>query len=367
MMDGTDLPPMHSNFARWYGAVDLRKDQSHRRARWDGVVGVARSAGRDDVEALIRLAFRTRQPAASAAVQTIRQAFKAADDAFDMQGNDRELQVLAGACLVVLMDYDKDIAGAAALAVTTAALGCDRRLDLPMDLLALAESAIDRIAEADRQRPALEDYSSLKPLKLDFKEAKRKVRGEQTWGALAGAFALAAKDVTAALAAAAERQVKAARAVSRFFRIQDEEMQMLWWLTGQRSWDYDCPFSDVPVLAQPLAFAKELADSTEFPPGPPSVMGLLSRAGLDELTSVKIPAVINAANQEWLEQVVGEEDPSAVSAPLHFAVKRRLETGAGDEWVPAWAAMTEASADQTVSPLRLGVQFYRERLLRKLN
>ena len=57
MIDGTDLPPMHRDFARWYDAVELRTDQSHCQARWDGVVAVARSATLDDVEALIRLAF----------------------------------------------------------------------------------------------------------------------------------------------------------------------------------------------------------------------------------------------------------------------------------------------------------------------
>ena len=165
--------------------------------------------------------------------------------------------------------------------------------------------------------------------------------------------------------AAAQRQASANRAVNQFVSIQDEELQMLWWLMGQRSWDYNCPFSAVPVPAQPLAFAKELADSTEFLPGPPSVKALLSRAGLEERKSVMIPAAINAVAPERLAQVVGEEDPSPVSSPIHFAIKRQLETGAGDTWVPGWAATTDVSADHAVSPLLLGVLFYRERLLRE--
>ena len=365
MIDGTDLPPMHRDFARWYDAVELRTDQSHCQARWDGVVAVAGSATLDDVEALIRLAFRARQPAASATVQKIRQAFKAADDAFDMQGNDRELEILASACLVALMDHREDLGAAAALAVTTAALGGARKLNVPMDLCALAESAIDRIAEADRQRPTLEDYSRLRPPKLDFKKAVAKVRETQSLDGVAEAFALAAGDVRTAMAAAAERQEKAAKAVNQFVSIQGEELQMLWWLTGRRSWGYNCPFGAVPVAAKPLAFAKELADNTEFPPGPPSVEGLLSRAGLEESERLVITEAINAAGPEWLAQVVGEEDPSPVSSPLHFAIKRQLETGAGDTWVPGWAAATNVSAEHAVSSLRLGVLFYRERLLRK--
>ena len=228
MIDDTDLPPMHEDFTRWYGAVELRMDQSHYQARWDGVAAVAGSATHDDVEALIRLAFRARQPAASAAVQKIRRAFKAADDAFDMQGNDRELEVLASACLVALMDDGGDLGAAAALAVTTAALGGARKLNMPMDLCALAESAIDRIAEAARQRPTLEDCSRLKPLKLDFEKAAAKVRQVQSWEGAAAAFVLAAGDVRTAMARAAKRQENAAKAVNQFVRIQDEELQMLW-------------------------------------------------------------------------------------------------------------------------------------------
>ena len=363
MTDVTDLHPMHTDFARWYGAVEFHTDQSRRQARWKGVVTVVENADRDDVEALIRLAFRARTPAAPAAVQKIRQAFKSVDDAFDMQGNDRELEVLAGVCLVALTDNSENVDAAAALSITTAALGGARKPNLPMDLCALAESAIDRIAEACRQRPTLQDDSPSEPLDLDFKKAGNKVRQTQDWDSIAAAFTLAAGDVRTAMEAAAERQASASQAVNQFVRIQDEELQMLWWLVGQRSGDYDCPFSDVPGPAQPLVFAKELADSTEFLPGPPSVKALLSRAGLAEREIATIPAAINASHPNWLAHVVGEDDPSPVSSPLHFAVKRQLETGVGDTWVPGWAAATGVSAEHAVSPLWLGVLFYRERLL----
>ena len=281
-----------------------------------------------------------------------------------MQGNDRELEVLASACLVALMDAGEDIGAVAALAVTTTALGGARKPNVPMDLCTLAESAIDCIAEANRQRPTLEDYSSLEPLKFDFQKAAAKVRDAQDGGGVAEAFTLAAGDVRTAMRAVAQRQEDVFQTVKQFFSIQDEELQMLWWLTGRRSWDYSCPFDAVLAAAQPLVFAKELADSTEFLPGPPSVEALLSRAGLEESKRLIIPEAINATDPEWLAEVVGEEDPSPVSSPLHFAIKRQLETGAGDAWVSGWAAATDVSAEHPVSPLRLGVLFYRERLLR---
>ena len=162
----------------------------------------------------------------------------------------------------------KTSARAAALAVTTAALGGARKLNVPMDLCALAESAIDRIAEADRQRPTLEDYSRLRPPKLDFKKAVAKVRETESLDGVAEAFALAAGDVRTAMAAAAERQEKAAKAVNQFVSIQDEELQMLWWLTGRRSWGYNCPFGAVPVAAKTVGIRQRTGGQHGVPTRP---------------------------------------------------------------------------------------------------
>lgn len=358
--------PMHTDFARWHGTVGLGDDQPRRQARWQGLSAIIGEASRGDVEALVRLAFRTRQVPAPSDLQKIRQAFKEADDAFDMHGNDRELQVLAGASLAVLMERGSDIGATAALAVTTTMLGGARAADLPMDLGILAEGAIDRIADENRKRPTLANYTSPKVPKLGFEEAVAKVREQPNAEGFAQALNLAADATRGAIEAMAQRQASAVRAMDRFVRVQDEELQMLWWLTGQRSWDYDRGFEAVPVDAQPLVFAKELADSTEFLPGPPAVRALLSRAGLKERKRIAIPAAINATDPVWLQRVLAETDPSPASAPLHFAIKRQLETGAGDAWVAGWAAATGVIPTHALSPLTLGTLFYRERLFFQL-
>ena len=151
--------------------------------------------------------------------------------------------------------------------------------------------------------------------------------------------------------------------MNTFVRVQDEELQMLWWLTGQRSEDLDCAFGAVAADAQSLVFAKELADHTEFLPGPASVKGLLSRAGLKERKKIAISTAINAADSAWVRKFVPEGEPSPVSTPIHFGIKRQLETGQGEAWIAGWAAAVGVKATLAVSPLGLGVLFYRERLL----
>jgi hypothetical protein len=364
MMAANAAKPMHQDFARWYGSVSMGDDTARRIARWQGILNLVGGAEGVEVEALLRLAHGGRAAPNAQAVQAVRQAFKEADDTFEMTGNDRELQVLAGVALVVLMeDLNKELGGNAALASTTAAVGGARKFDLPMNLAALGEAALKRRGVLIRKRPSLLKAVSIESPKFDFERAAAKVREQPDWQGVAAAFALAADDATVGMQALAQRQAKAIRAVDDFIRVQDEELQMLWWLTGQRSEDYDCAFDAVPADAQPFVFAGELAECTELLPGPPSVKSILSRAGLKERKKIAVTAAVNAPRADWLQKLVENIDPSPVSTPLHTAVKRQLETGPGEAWVAGWAASTGIDAAVVLPRLTLGELFYRERLL----
>ena len=361
-MADIDAAPMHEEFARWYGAVSLDDDQARRQARWEGVSAIVGDADRNTVEGLLRLAHGSRQKPAGDVVEAVRQAFKAADDRFEMSGNDRELQILAGACLAVLMETYTYIGAVASLMATTAGIGGGREPDLPMELAALAEEAIVRHGEANRKRPSFEDHLSTP--KLDFKAAAAKVMEQQSWESIAEAFKLAANKTSGAMRLIAEARANDVQTFDDFLRAQDEELNMLWWLTNQRSSDYDCAFDQIPSDARPLVLASELAEKTEFLPGPPSVKGILSRAGLKAHENVRIADAVKGADSAWLQGLVDDEvNPSFVSTPLHVAIKRQLETGASEAWVAGWAASTGVNNDYALSGLDLGNLFYRERLL----
>lgn len=357
--------PMHTDFARWYATVGIGDHAAARDARWTGVSAIVQNADRGDVEALTRLAFRSRQAPDADTVQALREQFKAADEAFEMNGNDRELEVLSGATLVAIMEdtADHDIAAAAALSVTTASMGGARKSPLPMDLAPFAEHALKRIADANRKRPSLSALASAKTPAVNFEAAVKKLTEAENWEGARHAFPLAAQATQAAITTLAQQQTALVQRVDQFLRAQDEELQMLWWLTGERSWDCDCAFVAVAPATRPLVFAKELADHTEMLPGPPSISALLARAGVDDAAGIKLAPTINAADGSWLRALIGSADPSPVSCPIHFAIKRQLETGAGEAWVAGWAAVTEINPDHTLTPLALANLFYRERLL----
>lgn len=359
--------PMHPDFARWYRAVELDDNQERRQARWDAVGVLREKANFALVEALIRLAFKTRQLPASNSLQLMRDVFTEQDETFPAQGNDREMQILAGASLAAIMEDDGDVACCAALAVTTTSMAGGRRAELPMDLNGLAENALLRLAEGNRQRPDITTYAEGRVIKVDYEKAVAKIREIPNADGFAQAFALVGESVRSAISFSANRQAAAMKAVDKFIQLQDEELQMLWWFIGQRSQDYACAFDAVPSEAQPLVLASELADATNVLPGPPSVKALLSRSGIKERKKITIPAAVNSAKPEWLQEKIGEDTHSPVTTPLHDAFRRQLETGAGDAWVAGWAAATGISESLALPLLTLGTLFYRERLLIAFN
>ncbi|RMP27380.1 GTPase-associated system all-helical protein GASH [Pseudomonas coronafaciens] len=359
---GAAEKPMNASFSGWYSTVSLGESSHRRQARWKGIVELVDNADEQILEALVRLAFQTRSQASQSSVLSIRQYFKDADDAFEMDGNDRELQILAASSLAVLMETpDAQESDRAALVVTTASVAGGRMADLPMDLAALGEHAICRLGESRRKRPSL--IPSSDPPKFDFEKSVTKISEQPDWDGVAQAFTQAAESTRSALRMLAIRHAQSMTKAQNFIRIQDEELQMLWWLIGERSDHYNCAFDAIPSEAQPFVLASELADATAMLPGPRSIKSILSRAGLKERKKILVTAAVNGPDERCLRRLMNDVDPSPVTTPLHFAIMRQLETGAGDAWIPGWSAATEISAHHSLSKLIIGELFYRERLL----
>lgn len=353
---------MHQDFAQWYGVVSFGDNESTRQKRWGGVSNVVENADRKMLETLLRLAFASRQTPSSTDIQAVRQLFKEADEAFEMHGNERELQVLAGASLATLMQcHDAAMSHEAALAVTTTAMHGGRSNHLPMDLGALGEAAIVALGDRGRQRPSL--TLATEPPKFDFEKSNAKLSEQFDTAGVSAALNLAADTIRQVLRLTLTRQANTMASVDQFFRVQDEELQMLWWLTGQRVSSLGCAFDAVNAEAQPFVFASELADATQLLPGPPSIKALLSRTGIKTRKKVSVVNAVNGPDESWLKHICPMDGVSPVSTPIHYAIRMKLEIGGDTEWVPGWASATNIGADHSIPPLTLSELFYRERLL----
>jgi GTPase-associated system helical domain len=358
-MTTQQVPDMDPNFARWYGDVSM--EDSKAQARWIGLNQATASPNRATVEVLTRLAFDTRasaggykEPALAEKLKSFHAAFQAADS--DYEPKKRESQVLAASALVQLFrSYSL-----APLAVTTASFDGARTLDLPMNLVGMAEQAIETLSTSRRVRP---DFSKLKVSVQDFAYqpdfAGVQPNDPQTWKPL---FVGMTTAVNASIKAAAFGVNASVDTMSGYMRVVDEELQMLWWLLGERSLDLDLPFDKVDNAMQPLVFARELAVRTVSSPGPVAIAALLARSGLKSRGKLPVAVATNAVLAEWATAAIDKLATSPVTTPIHFAVDKRVEAGAPDAWSAHWSALCGLAADSSLSPLRLAELFYREHL-----
>jgi len=364
--------PMRDEFPAWMYEFELGGNDDARQFRWNGVIGVTRSAEKGSIEPLVRIVFKsvTRSKPNSDALAEIVDAFRQAHPERPVDPGGREIEVLAAACLVVLIDSNEDqaLATATALAVATASMCAARKPNLPMDLAGIASRQLRELSEANSRRPDLSRYlgTVLSPLNLDA--AAKQYQAAQNTDGFNAAMKTVADVTDNALKAVLQNQQRALNATAKTMAMQDEELQMLWWLIGGRSWDLDCPFQEVATEARTLVMAKELADLTNIHPGPASIKGLLSRSYVEDArTSIQnVVMATESGVTEWLNALlddIGDEDPSSVTLPLHLAIKRQIEAGRGDTWVSAWTGAAGIPVDFTCSQLQLAEHFYRERLL----
>jgi GTPase-associated system helical domain len=358
-----NTPPMRDEFLRWYRPVNVSANRELLEARWRGVVGLVETADAASVETMLAIALRTKPRPQPARVAKLRERFKAADDLFEMEGNDRELEVLSAAALATLYDSDNDASAHAALTATTASCFGARTADFPLDLAAAAEATICRISETRRKRPDLSKLVMERTTQIELDQASTN-NLQQSFGheAVLAALTAIARRAQAANTVLVRSFNAAVRSMDKFTSIQDEELQMLWWLFGGRSKTMDRPFTSIPEEAQPIVLAAEVAATTEFLPGPVSVKPILSRAGLKERKKFAIPAAVNACDPDLLVTFISGIDPSPITQPLHFAIKRKLETGDATAWVAGWSAITGIDSGYTLPAIELGNLFYRERL-----
>jgi len=355
------VPPMRDEFPRWYRAVDFGDNRAKLDARWQGVSSLARAADRGIVETILAVLLKTRSRPDAQALAALRSHFKDADDLFEMSNNDRELEILSGTTLATVLDGGGDIAAWAALSTSTALFAGAHAADFPYDFGGASEATIARISERRRTRPTLPRLGQVGRFGVDADTIEKLKQG------INHDTVVAAVNVVAAQANAVARDMAgktnaAIQAMEYFAAIQDEELQLLWWLFGGRSKMLDCHFADVPADAQAIIFASEVAEATQFMPGPESVKPILSRAGLKERKKTGVAAAINAVDAELLRKIVGDVAPAPVARPLHFAIQRKLEAGDDTSWVANWSAVTGIDADAALPGIELGNLFYRERL-----
>ena len=354
---------MQHNFSSWYSSMSFQQDASLTAKRWDAILAHVEAMDKSSLALLARLAFRLKPQMGSAEVAELRKAL--AGEA--TPPGDEELIMLSASALAAAMDSERD--GVSALAATVVACvscGGMRKLQQPMDLVGLSNNALRRLSETSRRRPSLEQVKFVGPA-VDMTDAA--LQQALSEASLQNAVQALIGATNKAISAMARRQRVFEAAVQRYVNIQDEELDILWWLEGKHSFDLGLNFSEVTPQQLPLAVARELAALTKVLPGPPALSSLLTRTGVLDSRPQSIPDAVQGMPAAWLNQAVDKlatEGISPTLTPILFSMQRRHEVLGTDDWIAAWCTTTGLTREAQMSPLHFAAAAYREFSLARL-
>lgn len=348
---------MHQNFSDWYRPVTFGHDRETINLRWQGVEATIQGLEFPIAMDLVLLAFG--RPALSVKeIEKFRQYFKDVDPTFSTSGNDLEVQTLAG-CVLGILCIDKHDWGEVPFAIVTAS-ACKKRVPIvEFDLVGMASERIrlEGIQARKRQTMSMLEIDSYKQT-LD--QAIAPFLNNQ--GIPHAVEALKQMNVVLekSFASLQENIKKEINQLQEVLTIQDEELQMLWWMTGGWSEMWKSTFHNLDNKARPILLAKEASEMTELFSEPPSLKAVFYRVGIDESTELNIPDSVNACGLEHLKTLSPQSPPCSILFPMHFAISRAIETGADNTWIPGWSKVSGIDEKAKVMPIELALQFYRE-------
>lgn len=348
---------MQDEFSSWYASMSFQQDASFTEKRWTAIEDHVKTVSKSSLALLAKLAFRLKPQMGSAEVAELRQTLAGEVTA----PGDDELIMLSASALAAAMDSEADtVAALAATVVTCASCGGLRELKMLMDLVGMGNNVLRRLSETSRRRPSLEQANLVTPTVDKADEALIQAVNTGVLLNVAQALAVATNE---AISAMARRQREFEAAVQKYVSIQDEELDILWWLEGGHSFDLSLDFAKIAPEHLPLAIARELASLTKVLPGPPALSSLLSRTGLLNAPLLSIPDAVQGMPQDWLNKAADSLAVDGVSAnltPILFAMQRRHEVDGKDDWIAAWCTTTGLTREAQLSPLQFAAAAYRE-------
>lgn len=325
--------------------------------RWSQVQAVAKATSAADLTSLVCLAFKLKQPESSKSA--IRTKFSNEAPA----PGDAELVMLAASSLTVAMQGRGAIAAKAAGLVMAATAVGQRVPDLPMPLVGMAEHALSNLAETVRLRPQVSSNQPVPVVNVKGALESNPAFDQSNVHAIFNSFG---QDLQKALQTIVNRQKQFETAVHGYIKVQDEELNVLWWLHGGHSELANVPFGELPAAQRPLVLAAELSDLSTVLPGPPSLAALLSRAGIEQNAVTSIEAAVNALPLSLLKELLPESNHPNVSpatTPILEAVRRRLEIDGQEGWTLGWDSVTGLAHKQELSALKFAQSAFLELLL----
>lgn len=293
------------------------------------------------------------------------------DAGFDSNGgNDAEVAAVAAATLWEMIEGRGELAGPAALAVTTAAFGGVRTYVDP-ELAGFAATSLAAQQREVRPGPTQATYRSKPALKEDLDALDTHGQNGDFGAGSPHLRKLLEGGINYTANGLSDLALQLQRVIEHQARLE-EEMNIHWWLVGGWSRDVDKPFADLDLGRAALLAANELADLTKTDIGLASAPALLDmvlvkgRKGAPKALSMAdlVLATPIADRRAWTDELLADMAAASL-VPLCFAAALAADGDDAEDWKPRFQRLSGIDPSLAVKPLDAANQLYRELLLRR--
>ncbi len=355
---------MHDRFNEWYRQARIKRDEEQLNKRWKGVEGITKQKD-ISIPEIVRLYFGLPK-SEDGFISTFQNVFQKADKLFPMSRNKNELRVLAGAVIANLLDPARS-ENSNKVAFSTICANFENLrfksflpeiLDCARDYL-LKRSASLRDYGSDQESISPEVVKGVDSSVVDTALANNDIPG-------------AVKSLVPELNSIINNlnQVTASNTrLNDLLKLQREEINIHWWLFGEFSNDLNISISEIEIPAACLVVGKELADLIHILPGPLAAEAFISKmlknTGQDLPETITLKKAVNSSNKDWKANWMDRKEFKEYEdlCPVHFAVKKSLETTGTDDWTAAFENMSKLKVNVKLSPIKLALHVYYETLL----
>jgi hypothetical protein len=258
---------MNPLLADWYNEVSIALASDTAQARARAADQLLPSLTRTRVLTLVGLAHG--HPDDQDQHDWFSEAFKVEDASFLLRGNDREVALLAGACLIELFNRGDDLAVFAASACAVAAgrgWSC-----LINDLAGAAEQRLHDLGTARRQVPPTPSVTNqvIWPKSAAAKAITQMTEETVTAESIVAALTLLADNANAAFAATATQINQVGSWAEDAINLCTEEGNLISWLLSGYSETLGISWASIDASTAAIVAGRELvAESTLCPPAP---------------------------------------------------------------------------------------------------
>lgn len=352
---------MHTLFGEWYRKASIETSGEELTARWKGIESFVQKIDVSKIIELVRCFMRL--PWRDVTVrEEFQKVFHTLDPAFRMRDNEVELQVLAGATLVAILDQRDEISDIAAMVLNAAAAPGLRKAAVVPEILVITQKYIFDRSVAVRSVPSRDRVAGTKHQKLI--ESVKTACASNALDQLAQPLEKVLSTLNETINAVAQTAETALVCIEKAEKVQAEESNIIWWVFGETSRDMAKAFSKLPKSFASVLAGKELADLTHIVPGPRAARAYLDKV-LDKFDTKKITLenIAHEVPEDWLSELHFEEsvlDSCPILYTLHKAAEQREPKARATTLKPA------GISGSGLTPLEVAVQMYHESLASKV-